>query len=225
MENIYAGAYVKLRSVLPQTKPDFASIGGFTVRVNGKDIIFDWLETGGGAHVQEDGHVVMEWSLRYFDEEFFKDSNDDVTTPNFEEISQGELDEVYYEVGYIINNEEEHFEMDLVEFTIDTYTDTSTSNTEYAFSPEQIQKYNEKTQKQRNNEVDIFAFGHMVMFKETAEKYQEYKDVLLTVKEVQEEGLVLSPGAALFAGTPDPILPFLVSPEDVRKVRYNERKI
>lgn len=140
--------YVDLQSCekLDADKIEIASIGGFSLIKNGKEIYFDWEESYGGKTYNSDGTVTLKWELRNFDEDFFNDSNkginaSEVTVDFFRDT---ELTEVYYEAG----DDDIAFPFKLICFEIvdiDDYIENGeTKDNIYAFSEEQINKFNQE---------------------------------------------------------------------------------
>lgn len=102
-------------------KPAIFSTGGYSGKTkDGKEIIFDWLDSYGRATVREDGHVEIEVDLCNFDEEFTVDSSDknsgaDKLTP--ESLTAITLTEVFYEC-FADEEEEDFIYLDVVEFAV-----------------------------------------------------------------------------------------------------------
>jgi hypothetical protein len=142
---------IRLISVDPvDKKPDFANVGGFTVSAESQDINFDWISLTGSSEIQEDGLCVIDWCMEEFDLEYFKESNEGSINPDWEKITNGVIDEVYYESGYIVGEEEILIEMDLDCFEIIIY-DEKENETTMAFKKEQIETYNTKIREERQN--------------------------------------------------------------------------
>lgn len=125
-------------------KFDFANIGGFTVIVDGKPVIFDWENSYGNFERTEDGRSRMEWELVNLDEAFITSSNEDLSEMTWEKIVEGVIDDVNNENGHMRNGIEVHTFMDVEYFHIELYDHATDTKKKLSFSEEQLKAYNEK---------------------------------------------------------------------------------
>lgn len=137
--------YLEFRSIEVVTveKPKIYTVGGFSaISADGRPYIFDWEESSSGARI-EDGKLFMDSELKCFDEEYFKDSNAEVSldeiTPEF--IATSKLTEAFYEC-YSDEYEEDFIPLELVSFNL------CTENSEKAFSEEQLNAFNESVREE-----------------------------------------------------------------------------
>lgn len=130
-------------------KPDVASVGGFTVVAGEKEIIFDWCMYEGQSAINEDGKLNMGFYLRDFDTDFFNESNEGLTAPDWEQMLNGVIEEVYHEVGFIEDDQENLIDMKVLEFEIYLWDDQGKEYQTLKFSPEQIEAYNKKVEAEK----------------------------------------------------------------------------
>ena len=131
-------------------KFDFANIGGFTVIVDGKPVIFDWESSYGNFERTEEGHSRMEWELVTLDEDFITSSNEDLSEVTWEKIVEGVIDDVNNENGHMVNGLEIHTIMDVEYFHIELHDHTTDKKTKLSFGEDQLKDYNEKVIKEFN---------------------------------------------------------------------------
>lgn len=133
--------YIKYVSRKPvQAKPEIFSTGGYSgTTLDGKEVMFDWLETRANAEIRPDGRLVIEAELRDFDEEFTLDSSNkeaivDGVTPEL--LTSLKLTEVFYEC--YADDMENFIYLDVVEFGIYDW------NTEKTHLFKNLDEYNKK---------------------------------------------------------------------------------
>lgn len=116
-------------------KPEIFTTGGYTgVDKDGKEIIFDWCDMYAFVEELDDGRMEIEVTLKNFDIEFLRDSNE-ITSISARELSKLNLNEIFYEC-YLDKEEEGFVELDIIEFII---YDCET-NKEYGFAG--LEEYN-----------------------------------------------------------------------------------
>lgn len=121
-KELQARGYITMVSkVMTSVKPDYASIGGFSVNTPKGEYIFDWVSSTGNAILLPDGRMSIEWQLREVDWEFCRDSNEGMEFPGWDVIAKSPLTELYYEVS--IDGESDSDYPDFEPFSFEISTD------------------------------------------------------------------------------------------------------
>lgn len=127
-------------------QPDFYSAGGHEVKTEfGQDVMFDWLETRVTTHRDKNGHLIVEYYLSDFDEDHFND-NQPLVRPDWSILTTLPLEQVYYEIGFMVNGEEQHImpeDTTILEFSI-FVTEELGKVASYSFTDEQLRAYESK---------------------------------------------------------------------------------
>ena len=137
-------------------KPNFASIGGFEVKLqDGTELIFDWEETGAVTRWLPDGRLMIEWDLIRFDKEFYEASNPHAPLPDWEAIVQAQIDYIFYDVGIFTNGEEYPMKFDLKAWNLIVWSEKENFDDPFkliTFSTSAIEDYRKRIDKKDERE-------------------------------------------------------------------------
>lgn len=128
--------------------PDFYTAGGHTIKTAyGQSIMFDWYQTRVTSHRDKDGYLIVEFFLSDFDVEHFED-NQPLVRPDWSILTTLEIEEIYYEIGHLVDGEDEFVlprDTEILEFKI-FVREESGEVAAYAFSEEQLKEYESKVE-------------------------------------------------------------------------------
>lgn len=127
-------------------QPDFYSAGGHSVKTEfGQEVSFDWYQTQISSHRDKNGYLIVEFYLHDFDVEYFNE-NQPLVRPDWSILTTLELEQIYYEIGFLVNGEEEHImpeDTKILDFRIFVKEEPG-DIAYYRFTDEQIEAYEKK---------------------------------------------------------------------------------
>lgn len=126
--------------------PDFYAPGGYRLITKyGEEVAFDWYQSRVTTHRDRDGYLNVEFYLTDFDVDYFE-SNQPLVRPDWSILTTLEIDEIYYEMGYSINEEDEFIlpqDTEILEFKV-FVKEESGAVAAYAFTDKQLKDYESK---------------------------------------------------------------------------------
>lgn len=127
-------------------QPDFYSAGAHSVKTKyGQEVAFDWYETAVNTHRDKNGYLIVEFYLTDFDQQFFN-NNQPLVRPDWSILTTLAIEELYYEIGYMVNKEEQHImpaDTTILEFKIFVREDLG-DIAAYSFTDAQLRAYEKK---------------------------------------------------------------------------------
>lgn len=126
--------------------PDFYAAGGHKLLTKyGEVVAFDWYQSRVTTHRDKDGYLIVEFYLSDFDVAYFED-NQPLVRPDWSILTTLEIDEIYYEMGYDIDGEDEFIlptNTTILGFEVFVKEDNQ-EVASYAFSQKQLLDYESK---------------------------------------------------------------------------------